>query len=127
MPRHLFIDGMPLVEESIFNANRPYTGCLICGRLFQTDKDRSANTLEEQVNAMAMRKLWSRRHSKTHSNADHARLKLSGLMCTPEAAEAFQAYGIISISDMILSDEHEDALLKAKPIIVKEVETKVVL
>lgn len=94
-----------------FDPNRPYTGCLICGRVFQDD-----DYLTRQV--------WSFKHAKTHKAKEHFELWMSGNWCTPEAAQVFAAFGIIALSDMVWSEEHKQALLESKPIIVKEVETK---
>lgn len=91
-----------------FDPHRPYTGCRICGQLFQHDD-------------VDVRMAWSWMHSEKHSPLEHYMLEQSGNWCTPEAAENLAPYGIFSLTDMVMSDEISDALRNAKSIPVKEV------
>jgi len=71
---------------------------------------------------MENRKAWSIKHARTHSAKEHALLAISGNWCTPEASQKFAAYGLIPITDMVLSDEHQDALRNAKSIPINDAE-----
>lgn len=104
---------------------KSYSGCRLCGAVFQSKLDREFNTMIEYVDAMLMRKNWSHKHASSHSDKEHLNLAHSGAWCTPEAAQVFAGYGIIALSDMVLSDEHSEALLESKPIPVREVITSV--
>jgi hypothetical protein len=117
-PRHLYVVGAAgnteLVNNHGFDISKPYGGCCICGAVYQP---------MDSLNASQKVLDWRIKHGKTHSERLHVSLAISGRWCTPEAANIFAAYGIISLSDMVMSEEHEDALLKSKPIPVKEVES----
>jgi hypothetical protein len=118
--------GFALVNEQ-FNPNRPYSCCLICGAVYQTVRDVQAISPEDHVEALMNRRAWNLRHSRNHTGKEHAQLKLSGRTFTPEAARVLAAYGIISVSDMVMCDEHEDALRNSPNKQMREVETKSVL
>lgn len=105
--RHLYVVGLVDRSED-FDPNKPYTGCRLCGVVFQDPHED-------------VRKTWSFNHARTHSEREHILLALSGCWCTPEAAVEFAARGIVPLSDMVLSEEHKNALLNATPIPVKEV------
>lgn len=107
MGRHLAATGFTFNDPEIkFDANYPYTGCLICGAVYQTDLDR----LGESEFASAGRKRWASKHATTHSRLQHLALRQSGRMYTPEAAQRLAAFGLISLTDMVLDDEVKDAL-----------------
>jgi len=100
-------------DREAFDPDCPYTGCRLCGRIYQNDDSEN-------------RKAWSFSHAKEHPAQEHINLQLSGLWCTPEAAQEFAAYGIVPISDMFFSNEISSALAEAPRIPVKEVEKSVV-
>ena len=125
-PRHLYMVGTLADDpQEVFTPNRPYTGCRICGQIFQSDIDRIDNpSIEQIVEGFERRRAWSVKHEKTHKPIEHKMLELSGMWCTPEAAQVFEGFGIVSLSDLEASEEHQDAMKSSKPIIVKEVHTK---
>lgn len=107
----------------LFDPNCPYTGCRVCGEVFQSTLDRRDNLDYEQKHlAMQYRKLWSQKHAKTHSEQEHLNLAMSGMWCNPEAAQKLASFGIIALSDMVLYDESEMALKEAKSIPIDDVE-----
>jgi hypothetical protein len=113
-----------LPDEVELDLARPYTGCRVCGALFQSATDRlKMPTTDDLFAAMQIRKNWSIKHAKSHTEREHLNLAMSGMWCTPEAAQIFASYGVIALSDMVLFDESEDALRKSSPIPVKEVES----
>jgi len=97
--------GLSYLEGFRFRADKPFRACLLCGEVYQTEDDR----LELPVSAIG-RQAWADGHAKTHSDREHLLLKLSGNSMTPEAANRLAAFGIIPVSDMVLSEEHEAAL-----------------
>lgn len=92
-----------------FDPSRPYTGCRICGTIYQND-------------SVEKRKLWTFRHAKTHSSIEHNMLALSGKWCTPDAAIKLASYGVIAMGDGAVSDDHYFALLESKPVPINDVE-----
>ncbi len=107
---------------SVFSPHKPYAGCRICGQIFQSDIDRLDNpTLDDVVEGFEKRRGWAFSHSRTHKEIEHKMLRLSGQWCTPEAAQVFEGFGIVSLSDLVMDEEHESAMLESKPIIIKEV------
>jgi hypothetical protein len=97
----------------LFDPNCPYTGCRICGKVYQSEFDRTVGDFRHNMTALNLRKVWSVSHAKEHSSKEHLSLAYSGRWCTPEAAQKFAEYGIIAISDMVLSMEHEQALMES--------------
>lgn len=92
-----------------FLLDRPYTCCCICGKVFQSKLDRTAITLEDQYRATERRKRWSHKHAKTHTTRQHRDLERSGAFMTPDAAMKLASFGIISVADMSLNNEHWNA------------------
>jgi hypothetical protein len=121
MPRHLYVvgaaGGVELKNNHGFDINKPFAGCCICGAVYQPNVNLPLE-IATQKNID-----WRVKHGKTHSERLHVSLAISGRWCTPEAANIFAAYGIISLTDMVMSEEHEVALFESKPIPVKEVES----
>jgi len=111
--RHLFVTGMavglPDVAELKFDVNRPHTFCNICGAVYQTDLDRTANTAFLVLLAENGRKQWSHEHSATHSAREHKNFRDSGRFMTPEAATKLVPLGIIPLSDQLFDDEVDHA------------------
>lgn len=93
-----------------FMQNKPYTGCRICGRVFQDALSRLDNpTPAQQVQAVTGRMEWSRKHARTHPQHVHDSLTASGRYMTPEAATKLASFGIIALSDMALDNESWNA------------------
>lgn len=120
------LDALPGLR---FLPHRPFTGCRICGDVFQSEADRfpsdvfEANPREFDFNphnvtlyATGMRKEWSIKHARKHSERMHQALAASGAWATPEAAVKLVAYGVVNLGDSMVSDEHEMALKESKPI-----------
>lgn len=112
--------GFSFLSGLLFDPNCPYTGCRLCGAVFQSGLDRDENS--DKFEAMEYRKLWSVRHAKTHPEREHLALAMSGMWCTPEAAQKFASYGIIALSDMVLFEETAQALKEGKSIPIEDVE-----
>lgn len=113
MRNHLIAQGAAVGLGQLTNFNfdpaKPHTYCGICGDVFQ-DPD------------IDIRKKWARRHSATHTEAEHKSLKLSLRHVTPEAAYRLAAFGIISLSDLLVDTEVAHALLlsNATPVVDAE-------
>lgn len=111
------IVGSSELTNFAFRTDRPYAGCLICGRVFQSELDRTASTEQEQHRANQLRQLWRIIHAKSHSETQHEQLaqcKAAGQWCLPEAAEKLAPFGIFSLTDLVLADEQKDALRLAR-------------
>jgi hypothetical protein len=113
------------VPDLLFDTSCPYAGCRLCGAVFQSDDDRAVGDVAHNYSAMMQRKNWSQNHAKKHTDKEHLLLAYSGRWCTPEAAYRFASYGIIALSDMVMSDEHEGALRESKAIPINDVEGRV--
>lgn len=122
--KHLYMVGAAIGLDSIvgleFDINRPYTGCRICGTVFQSKLDRTFRTPAFEFQASEKRRIWSLKHARTHSRREHELLMLSGAWCTPEAAHKFAALGIIPVTDMVLNEGVRDALETAPSIPVED-------
>lgn len=105
--------GLGQLTNLLFDIHKPYTVCCICGDVYQTSDDRVYGN--NPVTELA-RKEWSHAHAREHSSTQHRQLALSGRQFTPEAANKLAAFGIISVSDMVMDNEVEDALRLSKPI-----------
>lgn len=123
-PRSLIGTGFAVGLEQLtnfeFDLNRPYTACLLCGVVYQSEIDRKVPPGEEPHNSLIARIAkerrgnWARAHAATeHTLDEHAELARSGRTMTPQAAQKLSAYGIIDITDMVVDDEVADALAKA--------------
>lgn len=122
--KHLYMTGLLFgVTDLEFDVNRPYSGCLICGVIFQSTLDRTPGP--DSHDAQELRKAWTKNHAKTHPLSAHAQLALSERWCTPEAAIKLAAFGVIPLSDAAVSEEHRDALSQAKSLPENDAETKV--
>jgi hypothetical protein len=97
-----------------FDPNMPFSGCLICGTVFQSEQCRVENPTPAIVNqARLVRKQWTLDHARTHTLEEHAALAKSGRTFTPEAAQKLATYGVIAIGGMVLDKEIEDAMRNA--------------
>lgn len=88
----------------IFNPKAAFSGCCICGAVFQSPLDRKVfqgwATPTEQVTATVQRRNWSQYHARTmHTQKEHDDLAASGRFCTPEAAFRLAPYGIVTLTD----------------------------
>lgn len=114
---YLYVSPIGLPEEVGFNPHADFSGCKLCGAVYQSDLDRKvANrhaTPGESIQATVQRKNWTLHHAKTHSDKEHAALASSGRFCTPEAAYKLASYGIIGIP-LVGDDETTDAQANAK-------------
>lgn len=94
----------------VFDVDASFTGCLICGEVYQSRLDRKCKRINDDLThpqhhlldsfmdmALNMRKQWDRSHSKTHTQQQHADLRQSGLFCTPEAALKLTPLGVIGL------------------------------
>lgn len=140
MSRHVVLHGGAIGLETLsglrFLPHRPYAGCRICGELFQSEADRFPHDVFEanprqfdflpanvDLYALGMRKEWSQKHARLHNEAQHERLANSGLWATPEAAAKLASYGVIAVSDAVMSQDHEAALKESSPIPVNDAES----
>lgn len=117
-----------------------YRACMLCGTVYQSDLDRLIGrfdrnptdgerkgnpppTVAERTQAADMRRKWAEHHAThRHQPHEHAALWASGMTCTPEAAQVLVNYGIIPLSDMVLSPEHAAAAREAPRAPTKDVE-----
>lgn len=107
---HTYIPGL------IFDKNKTWCCCFICGTMFQSDLDRTGVTEQEVAQAAYKRRLWRATHARKHTIREHELLKASGNAMTPEAANRLAAFGVISMIDAVLSDEINHALFESSPI-----------
>jgi hypothetical protein len=127
--------GLETLTGLRFLPHRPFTGCCICGAVFQSEADRFPSDVFEAnprqfdfdpshvtLYALGMRKEWSLQHAKTHPEREHLALQASGQWATPEAVHRLVAYGVVNLGDSLINDEHEDALRESSPIPVNDVE-----
>jgi hypothetical protein len=115
--------GLRELPGLLFTPHLPHTYCKLCGAVYQGDIDRNPNSYIDGSTflnlgmvleyAMDRRKAWSRNHANTHSDKEHHDLSESGFHCTPDAAFKLAPFGIVPVSDAVLSPEHEHALLTA--------------
>lgn len=115
-PKHLFLTtsivGRSQLTNFEFDPDKPYTFCCICGALYQDEAQRKImadSSVERIAHATLLRRTWAQNHAKTHTDREHAQLRLSGRAVTPEAAMRLVPYGISPLTDMVLSGEHEHA------------------
>ena len=98
--------GLTSLPGLQFHPSASYSGCKLCGKVFQSNLDRKLfallnepikdDQLIERVKVQAdyLRQMWREEHSKTHPEEEHRSLKLSGEFCTPEAALKLVPLGI---------------------------------
>ena len=106
-----------------FDINKPWRCCCICGAVYQSKADRTANSETEIWEAAQKRAIWAINHAKVHSLSQHRSLRRSGLICTPEAAHSLAAFGILPMSDMANSDEMSEALRESRAIPLNDSES----
>lgn len=116
--------GLKSLPGLVFELEASYTGCMICGSLYQSILDRKIALLVREpdnplncfldgyiIQAEKLRKEWAKTHSKSHPQEQHDSLKKSGQFCTPEAALKLAPYGIFPLDSS--SDEVDHAMLEA--------------
>lgn len=106
--------GLP--AEIPFRSDREYTFCRICGALYQPPQERlpAEKYTQEAIRKSAkLQRGWALEHNKTHPLWEHRQLELSGRFLTPEATLALVPYGVIPLTDLVMSDENEAAGLEA--------------
>lgn len=113
------IVGRDLLPGLEFNPTYFYSGCCICGEVYQTEADRNPPSvtdpkriewLEDQNRRHTT---WRNQENKQHPEHEHRMLILSGNWCTPEAALKLAPLGIFSLTDLVISGEVSDALRQA--------------
>lgn len=134
MPSSLVLHGAAVGLKSLTGLNYDpafsYAGCRICGKVYQSEADRNPVGLLsrnprfctiEEVNAFAteLRRNWSRKHAKEHSDKEHLDLAYSGQWCTPEAALLLAAFGTIPLTG---DASIEQALLESSPVPLNDCE-----
>lgn len=112
-----------------FDAQSPYSGCRLCGALFQSALDRTpVKTLEQEIQAVTWRREWTLKHAKEHPTQEHIALERSGMWATPEATQKLAAVGIVPVSDIVRSQHgdgsHEQAGLSASRVPVEDSEDR---
>lgn len=107
------------LPEFNFDPGKPFSGCRLCGKVFQTELDRSG---KDPIEATANRKAWSHAHASKHSEKLHAQLVASGMWCTPQAAQKLAAYGVIDVMGLVMDNELIDAYKNAHVIPVEDCE-----
>lgn len=116
---HVMVEGdvSMLHDQGMeFMPNRDHTWCAICGAIYQHPLSRlpfDELNAEVSLTTLLARKAWAKKHAKTHSNREHAQLRISGRKVTPEAALRLSTYGIIALTDIVMSEEHERAAREA--------------
>lgn len=110
-----------------FNPNAAFTGCCICGTVFQSDLDRKVfagyASAQEHVQATVARRNWSQQHAtRSHTQKEHDDLAASGRFCTPEAAFRLAPYGIVTLTDSF-HEENRKAQEEAPKLPTQEPET----
>lgn len=126
-PRTAVLYGVMLgkPEEMAFMPNRDYVACCVCGEVFQhwlSRVDENEYTNEVRLAAEIKRREWTQIHSRTHSEAQHRQLALSGRQFTPEATYKLCSLGLIPLSDIVMSDEHAQAGLESRRMPINDVE-----
>lgn len=117
-----------LSKDQGFNVDKPYTGCLLCGAVFQGPLDLRVPPGHEPENsliarlAQLKRKEWAVEHAKQHTDHERQMHRLSGRFATPEAAQVLSAQGVFSIVDLVIDDEISNALGEASAIPIREIE-----
>jgi len=113
-------------DDLVFDANRAFRCCLLCGDVYQNEQDRLPHdkyTPEIQYLTSIAREEWARNHAKEHTIKEHEDFRMSMRFCTPTAATKLVPLGIAPVSDMVLSDEHRLAALEAPRLSTQEVQS----
>lgn len=118
--KNLIVQGFPISVDPnvspLFDPNKPYAGCLLCGEVFQSALDREVPPGHEPGNsliaylAFLRRTRWRKDHSLSHSSLERESLVKSQRFATPEAAQELSKYGMFSLIDLANDDEVSNAL-----------------
>lgn len=102
-----------------FNPVYFFSGCRICGAVYQEEADRNPpadNDPERPAwlhNQNERHIAWRESENNKHPMGVRQRLALSGEWCTPEAALKLAPLGIFSLTDLVMSNEVSAALREA--------------
>ncbi len=131
--KHVIFQGSIVGRETLpgleFNPAYYWSGCLICGEVYQTEEDRNppdANDPNASGWAYEQKQRhlrWRDRENKRHPERVHRRLLLSGNFCTPEAAAKLAPLGLFSLTDLVMSDEVSAALGEAPRAPISDAQT----
>lgn len=119
--------GLEEIPGLLFKPTRPNCYCRICGAVFQSDYDRNPEWFKNSIEfcnsvdlvsiyATSLRKEWSIKHSRSHTDAEHRHLALSGQFLLPEAAHKLAAFGVVDVKGMVMDKEIEAAYAEAPAI-----------
>ena len=114
--------GLNELTGLLFDINCPWTCCRVCGAIYQSKLDRTVGDLGHNLTAMELRREWSVRHARLHTEKEHLSLALSGRSVTPEAAEKLAAFGVIPLVDMVMDEEVKSSLAEARAIPINDAE-----
>src|SRR5574339_1066318 len=90
---HGSIIGRDKLSGFEFNPTFFYSGCLICGEVYQTEEDRNlpeVGSVEYPPYLFEQKRrhlAWRDAENKRHTQREHRQLLMSGAFCTPEAAQ----------------------------------------
>jgi len=113
------IVGRDQLTNLEFNPTFFFSGCLICGEVYQTDEDRNPPTVDDPeygpflINQKERHMAWRNKENNRHPERVHRQLAISGQFCTPEAAMKLAPLGLFSLTDIVMSDEIQAALKEA--------------
>lgn len=102
-----------------FNPTFFFSGCLICGEVYQTEEDRNPPTKDDPeygkylFDQKQRHIAWRDKENGRHPERIHRLLAISGNFCTPEAAIKLAPLGLFSLTDLAMSNEVSAALGEA--------------
>lgn len=114
-----------------FDVEAPYSGCRICGALFQSTVDRQYLQTNQNLHTDSkflkrlkyesdrLRDEWRTRHARSHTEKEHELLAQSGDWCTPTAAHKLAPFGIFPLES---EGEIAEAMFEAPRAPVNDVE-----
>ena len=108
-----------------FMPDRDFVSCAICGAVFQHALSRLPVEEITEMTTLAAelrRREWSRHHAASHTSTEHRQLAASGRKMTPEAAHKLATLGVVSLTDIVMSDEHRHAAATAPRAPINDVE-----
>ena len=123
MKRQVIFQGSIVGREELtnfsFNPGYFFSGCCICGEIYQTEADRNPPPINHPeygawlYDRNSRHQAWREAENNRHPMREHRMLVLSGNWCTPEAAQKLAPLGIFSLTDLIMSDDVSAALGEA--------------
>jgi hypothetical protein len=114
------IVGREQLTNFEFNPSYFFSGCCICGRVYQTATDRDPPSIDSpdfgafEYEQKVRHNWWREKENKRHTEKQHRELLTSGNFCTPEAAQLLAPLGLFSLTDLVVSSETSAALREAK-------------